>query len=242
MLWIEVAMMFGSGILGLGHHYFWIGTPEYWWEIGALFSALEPVPLIGLFVHVLYDWGKERGKGNNIKNVPAFAWLTVETFGNFLGAGVWGFMHTLPQINLYTHGTQWPAAHGHLAFFGAYVAIMISAIYIGVQGKVGVKELKMSKTGWWAISLITSGMLIMTVALTISAYVQTMVERGMYGATWEGYFIAQNNVWFIQGLGWRLASGFAVVVGYGLLVYDLISILKKEPAKELEGEAATQAA
>ncbi len=26
-LYIEVALMFGSGILGLGHHYFWIGTP-----------------------------------------------------------------------------------------------------------------------------------------------------------------------------------------------------------------------
>ena len=24
-LYIEVALMFGSGILGLGHHYFWIG-------------------------------------------------------------------------------------------------------------------------------------------------------------------------------------------------------------------------
>jgi len=57
-LWIEVLMLFGSGILGLGHHYFWIGTPEYWWEIGALFSALEPVPLIAMFVHVLYDWGQ----------------------------------------------------------------------------------------------------------------------------------------------------------------------------------------
>ncbi len=55
-LWIEVSMLFGSGILGLGHHYFWIGTPEYWWEIGALFSALEPVPLIAMFVHVVYDW------------------------------------------------------------------------------------------------------------------------------------------------------------------------------------------
>jgi nitric oxide reductase subunit B len=60
-LWIEVAMLFGSGILGIGHHYFWIGTPEYWWEIGALFSALEPVPLVAMFVHVMYDWGKEKG-------------------------------------------------------------------------------------------------------------------------------------------------------------------------------------
>ena len=241
-LWIEVAMMFGSGILGLGHHYFWIGTPEYWWEIGALFSALEPVPLVGLFVHVLYDWGKERGKGNNIKNVPAFAWLTVETFGNFLGAGVWGFMHTLPQINLYTHGTQWPAAHGHLAFFGAYVAIMISAIYLGVQGKAGFKEMKMTKAGWWAISLITVGVLLMTVSLTLSAYVQTMVERGMHGATWEGYFIAQANQWFVQGMGWRLAAGLSVIAGYAFLVYDLLTVTKKQPAEVMEGEAAAQTA
>ena len=44
-LYIEVALMFGSGILGLGHHYFWIGTPEYWFTIGGFFSALEPIPL-----------------------------------------------------------------------------------------------------------------------------------------------------------------------------------------------------
>jgi nitric oxide reductase subunit B len=43
-LYIEVALMFGSGILGLGHHYFWIGTPEYWLTIGGFFSALEPIP------------------------------------------------------------------------------------------------------------------------------------------------------------------------------------------------------
>jgi nitric oxide reductase subunit B len=45
-LYIEVALMLGSGILGLGHHYFWIGTPEYWFTIGGFFSALEPIPLV----------------------------------------------------------------------------------------------------------------------------------------------------------------------------------------------------
>ena len=47
-LYIEVALMFGSGILGLGHHYFWIGTPEYWLALGGFFSALEPIPLVAL--------------------------------------------------------------------------------------------------------------------------------------------------------------------------------------------------
>ena len=47
-LYIEVALMFGSGILGLGHHYFWIGTPEYWLGVGGFFSALEPIPLVAM--------------------------------------------------------------------------------------------------------------------------------------------------------------------------------------------------
>ena len=42
-------------------------------------------------------------------------------------------MHTLPQINLYTHGTQWTASHGHFAFFGAYATINIAMIYIAIQ-------------------------------------------------------------------------------------------------------------
>ena len=43
-LYIEVALVLGTGILGLGHHYFWIGTPTYWLAIGGFFSALEPLP------------------------------------------------------------------------------------------------------------------------------------------------------------------------------------------------------
>ena len=57
-LYIEVALMFGSGILGLGHHYFWIGTPEYWFTIGGFFSALEPIPLVAMVVHAVYDSGR----------------------------------------------------------------------------------------------------------------------------------------------------------------------------------------
>jgi nitric oxide reductase subunit B len=82
----------------------------------------------------------------------------------------------------------------------------------------------------------------MTVALTVSAYTQTMVERGMYGATWEGYFKAQENVWFLQGIGWRLVTGLMVVVGYGFLVYDLLTCDKKQPVEVGESKEAVAAA
>ncbi len=236
-LWIEVAMLFGSGILGMGHHYFWIGTPEYWWEIGALFSSLEPLPLVAMFIHVTYDWGKqqgaakERGEESTIANTPALTWFFANAFGNFLGAGVWGFFHTLPQVNIYTHGTQFTSAHGHLAFFGAYATILIGMFYLAVQGTNGIKRMKMTFDGKMALFLLNFGMLGMTVALTIAGYQQVLIERASMGATWEAFFIAQDTLWYTQAMGWRLVTGVAVLAGFVYLVKDLLCI-GKNPQNE----------
>ncbi|MDK9692683.1 MAG: cbb3-type cytochrome c oxidase subunit I [Sulfurimonas sp.] len=232
-LWIEVTMLFGSGILGMGHHYFWIGTPEYWWEIGALFSALEPLPLVAMFIHVLYDWGKMQGeedaKGQEISvitNKPAFTWFVLNAFGNFLGAGIWGFFHTLPQVNLYTHGTQFTSAHGHLAFFGAYATILVGMMYIAVQGKNGIKVLNNTKSTIWATSMIVGGVVGMTVALTIAGYSDVIISRAQMGATWAGYFDAQATTWLVQGMVWRLLMGVVTFVGFIFLAKDLLTIGK----------------
>jgi len=229
-LWIEVAMLFGSGILGLGHHYFWIGTPEYWWEIGALFSALEPLPLVAMFIHVMYDWGKQQGKqvasGSEesvVNNQPAFLWFWMNAFGNFLGAGIWGFFHTLPQVNLYTHGTQFTSAHGHLAFFGAYATILIGMMYLAIQGTNGIKVMKNTRASIWSISLLVGGMMGMTIALTIAGYVQVLISRAQMGATWAGYFDGQSGMWFAQAMDWRLIMGALMFIGFALLIKDFLS-------------------
>ncbi len=246
-LWIEVLMLFGSGILGLGHHYFWIGTPEYWWEIGALFSALEPVPLVAMFVHVLYDWGKEQGhseasgSGHAVNNTPAMGWIALNAFGNFLGAGIWGFFHTLPQVNIYTHGTQFTAAHGHLAFFGAYATILIGMMYVGVQASYGIKKMTMTFKSKMAIFLITFGVLGMTVALTIAGYEQVLVERADLGGGWDAFFIAQELPWYIQAQAWRLVMGLVTFVGFIYLAWDLVTIGAVESAEQQEGATAAAA-
>ncbi|HIP58910.1 MAG TPA: nitric-oxide reductase [Campylobacterales bacterium] len=230
-LWIEVAMLFGSGILGLGHHYFWIGTPEYWWEIGALFSALEPVPLVAMLVHVIYDWGKQTGAAGGkqvLTNTPAFAWIIANGFGNFLGAGVWGFFYTLPQVNIYTHGTQFTSSHGHFAFWGAYATILIAMFYMGLQRANGIKVMKMTRNAKLAITLLHIGMLGMVVALLISGYGQVLIERAQFGATWEGFFISQDAVWFVQGIAWRAVMGVVMLVGFVYLMIDMLTIARSD--------------
>lgn len=229
-LYIEVALMFGSGILGLGHHYFWIGTPEYWWSIGGFFSALEPIPLVAMVVHAVYDSGVHRFRSTNH---PALAWFIAHAFGNFLGAGVWGFMHTLPQINLFTHGTQWTASHGHLAFFGAYATINIAVFYLAVQrwrGNVWMGA-NLHDRGWkwkWSLVLLSVGTLGMTMALLIAGYEESFIERALQGSTWSAYFAAQTHPWFIQGMIWRLVFGVLMMVGLVLLMWDLATIGRHE--------------
>jgi len=235
-LYIEVALMFGSGILGIGHHYFWIGTPEYWLSIGGFFSALEPVPLVAMVVHAVFDSGVNKMRNNNH---PAMGWLIAQAFGNFFGAGVWGFMHTLPQINLYTHGTQWSASHGHLAFFGAYATINIAFFYIVAQkwrGNVWMSSDTKGNWKWkWALVLLNLGMLGMTMGMLVSGYEQSQIERAIEGSTWAGYFAAQAHPWFIQGMVWREIFGVMFATGYGILIWDLLTIGKREtrPAQVL---------
>jgi nitric oxide reductase subunit B len=235
-LYIEVALMFGSGILGLGHHYFWIGTPEYWFTIGGFFSALEPIPLVAMVVHAVFDAGHHKLRSTNH---PALAWIIAQAFGNFFGAGVWGFMHTLPQINLYTHGTQWTSSHGHFAFFGAYVTMAIAFFYMAAQkwrGNVWMSGGLVGAWKWkWALALLQIGMLTMTMALLTAGYEQSQIERAVEGSSWAGYFTAQGHHWFIQGMKWRQIGGWIFAAGFLLLVWDLMTIGRKEtqPAKSL---------
>lgn len=228
-LYIEVALMFGAGILGLGHHYFWIGTPQYWFGIGGLFSALEPVPLVAMVVHAVYDSGVHKMKNSNH---PALAWLIAHAFGNFFGAGVWGFMHTLPQINLYTHGTQWSASHGHLAFFGAYATINIAFFYFAIQKARGNVWMSGGMPGdwrWkWSLALLNIGVWGMTIAMLVAGYDQSQIERAINGSSWMGYFAAQSNVWFVQAMNWRMIFGWITAAGTVLLIWDLMALGRGE--------------
>ncbi len=225
-LYIEVGLVLGTGILGLGHHYFWIGTPSYWLGIGGLFSAFEPLPLLGMVIHAIYDAGTQHMRTTN---QPSLYWLIAEAFGNFLGGGMWGFMMTLPQINLYSHGTQWTASHGHFAFWGAYACGVISVIYLALQKVRGTQALGGSL--WkWSFALLNIGLVGMIGALLVSGMAQSFYERAIGGSTLQAFIAGQSSPWFTEGMAARLAFGVVFAAGYVVLVYDLLTIGRRRVA------------
>ncbi|CAP44397.1 cbb3-type cytochrome c oxidase subunit I [Bordetella petrii] len=176
-LYVIIGMALITGIIGTGHHYFWIGAPGVWLWLGSIFSALEPLPF---FAMVLFAWNMMNRRRRQHPNRAASYWAIGTTVTAFLGAGVWGFLHTLAPVNYYTHGTQITAAHGHLAFYGAYVMIVLTMISYAMPRLRGVGEAppacaqRMELWGFW---LMTISMLAITLLLTAAGVVQVWLQR-----------------------------------------------------------------
>ena len=172
-LYIIVGLTFLSGLLGTGHHYYYIGTPKYWLLIGGIFSALEPLAFLGmaLFAIAMYRKGEKRHP-----NKLALNWTLGTAIMSFVGAGLLGLAHTLPQVNIWTHGTFVTAMHGHMAFWGAYGMLVLGMITFAMPLMTG-RKLYTRPGGNYAFWLSNIGMVGMTSAFAVAGVTQVYLER-----------------------------------------------------------------
>jgi nitric oxide reductase subunit B len=176
-LYVIIAMTLITGIIGTGHHYYWIGTPEYWQWWGSIFSAIEPIPF---FMMVIFAFNMVNKRRREHPNKAAMLWAIGTPVMAFLGAGVWGFMHTLAPVNYYTHGTQITSAHGHMAFYGAYVMVVLAIISYAMpllRGRAAANSNRSQVVEMWSFWLMTVAMVFITLFLTGAGILQTWLQR-----------------------------------------------------------------
>lgn len=217
-LYVIVATSLITGILGTGHHYYWIGTPSYWQWIGSIFSSLEVIPFFGMMAFAFVMVWKGR---RDHPNKAALLWSLGCATLAFFGAGVWGFMHTLHGVNYYTHGTQITAAHGHLAFFGAYVSLNL-AIFTYAFPILKNRDPYNQVLNMGSFWLMAGGMTFMTFVLTFAGTIQTHLQRVLG----EGFMDVQDQLEIFYLM--RFGAGVAVVLGAVLFIYAVLV-----PRKEL---------
>ncbi|WP_299421512.1 cbb3-type cytochrome c oxidase subunit I [uncultured Shimia sp.] len=226
-LYIIVATALFSGILGTGHHYYWIGLPGYWQWIGSVFSSLEVIPFFAMmsFSFVMVWKGKR-----DHPNKAALLWALGAATVAFFGAGVWGFLHTLHGVNYYTHGTQITAAHGHLAFYGAYVAVNLAIFTYAfpILTNRDPYNQVLNMVSFW---LMTGGMAFMTFVLTFAGTVQTHLQRVMG----ENFMDIQEGLNLFYLMRW--GSGLCVVVGAILFIYAQLAPRKEIIARGAEAKS-----
>jgi nitric oxide reductase subunit B len=129
-------------------------------------------------------------------------------------------------VNYYSHGTQVTAAHGHLAFFGAYVALNLAIMTYAFPSlfRIGPYNQLLNMASFWVMS---SGMAFMTFTLTFAGTVQTHLQRvlGM------NYMEVQDQ---LAAFYWmRLGAGVAVTIGALMFIYAILG-----PKREASGMEA----
>lgn len=222
-LYVIVGLALFSGILGTGHHYYWIGAPGYWQWIGSLFSTLEVAPFFSM---ILFTVHMTRKAGRNHPNRAALLWSVGCSVMAFIGAGVWGFLNTLSFVNYYSHGTQLTAAHGHLAFFGAYVMLNLAVMAYAIpelKGRAPYNQW-LSIASFW---IMCSAMIVMTFALTFAGVIQIHLQRVMG----QSYMDVQEHLALFYWI--RLGSGIAVVISALMFIWAVLVPSRERRAEQV---------
>jgi nitric oxide reductase subunit B len=219
-LYVIVGLTFISGLLGTAHHYYFIGVPAYWLPIGGFFSALEPLVFVAMSA---YAYQAMRRSGLAHPNTLAVHWTIGSALFSALGAGLLGLAHTWPAVNRWTHGTLITPMHGHSAFFGAYVMIVLAVITYAMPPLMGHPESQReSKTGLWAFWLQVGGMFGMTMAFAAAGIGQVYLERILGFGYLETQ--AKIQVHFLM----LVATGTLFTAGVVLFLWDFFILAPRQ--------------
>ncbi len=218
-LYVIIAMTLITGIIGTGHHYYWIGTPDYWQWWGSIFSAMEPIPF---FMMTVFAFNMVNRRRREHPNKATVLWALGTAVMAFLGAGVWGFLHTLAPINYYTHGSQVTAAHGHMAFYGAYVMIVLTIISYAMPILRGqeASDPRSQVLEMWSFWLMTVSMVFITLFLTGAGVLQVWLQR--YTEDPQPFMVVQEKIEMFYWL--RELAGAVFLIG--LIVYVISFFVK----------------
>ncbi|WP_079509501.1 nitric-oxide reductase large subunit [Mesobacillus jeotgali] len=119
-LYFQLILLMGAGVIGIGHHYYYNGSAEVWIALGAVFSALEVIPLTLLILEAYEQYKMMRDGGVDFPYKGTFWFLISVAIWNLVGAGVLGFLINLPAVSFFEHGQFLTPTHGHASMMGVY--------------------------------------------------------------------------------------------------------------------------
>ena len=119
----STVVFLSGGIIGTFHHLYFTGTPDIVLGLGAVFSALEVVPLVLIGFEAWENIRLARSREQHVW-VAAYKWpiyfFVAVAFWNFVGAGLFGFLINPPVALYYMQGLNTTPVHAHTALFGVY--------------------------------------------------------------------------------------------------------------------------
>jgi len=220
-----------GGIIGTLHHLYFSGTPLPVLALGAVFSALEVVPLVlagfeaweNLQLARAAEWVQKY-------KWPIYFFISV-AFWNMVGAGLFGFMINPPIALYYMQGLNTTPVHGHAALFGVYGMLGIGLMLFCLRVMWVQSEWKESllKLSFWSLNI---GLFTMVVG--------SLLPVGLL-QTWAsvkyGYWYARSAEFLysplVQPIKWSRVFGDTIfALGVLALVLFVVGLLTGHSLKK----------
>jgi nitric oxide reductase subunit B len=166
VVYVSVFLYLGAGVVGTFHHLYWTGTPVPIIALGAVFSALEIVPLALLGFESAQNLRTLKLGGENyVYKWPLYFFIAV-AFWNVVGAGVFGFLINPPIVLYYAQGINTTPLHAHSALFGVYGMLAIALMLFSVRHIVALRAWsdRMLKWAFWLLNGGLLGMVLLSLA------------------------------------------------------------------------------
>jgi nitric oxide reductase subunit B len=229
---LETIVFLFGGILGTLHHLYFTGTPTFVIAIGAMFSALEVVPLAMIGVEAFRNYQRSKAAAW----VQAYKWsilcFIAVGFWNTVGAGLLGFSINTPIALYYMQGLNMTAAHGHAALFGVYGMLGIGLLLFCLRG--------LSERALWSDKLLQAMFWLLNIGLAMMVFM-SLVPAGIYQAVAsisKGMWYARSpeviHSHFMETLVWLRVPG-DVVFSVGVVCLAIFAL------RLLIGKKRTQA-
>ncbi|MCB1018570.1 MAG: nitric-oxide reductase large subunit [Planctomycetes bacterium] len=231
----QLAVLLGSGIIGIGHHYYWIGAGEAWMAMGSVFSALEVIPLSLLAVEAVEQWVIIKRGGHAFPYRHVFLFLMAVAFWNLIGAGVFGFLINLPTVSYTEHGSFLTANHGHAALMGVFGMLAIALALYCLRNVVNEKGWagRLFTISFWGLNVGLAGMCAITLA-PVGFMQMAHAEAHGFWAARSLEFYQQDSVQLLLWLRMIPDSIFIVAGVLPLLGGLLVGFRNLRPATPIE--------
>ncbi len=242
VIYLDAILFLGSGIIGTGHHWYWTGQSNITLALGAMFSALEVIPLTLLtldawdFIKLTRGTCAVCGKRVAMPHKWAFYFLIAVGFWNFVGAGVFGFLINMPIVSYYEVGTMLTPNHGHAALMGVFGMLGLALLTFALRQVLNDKQWagieKYVRVGFWGLNV---GLLLMVLITLFPGGVLQLVD-----AVNNGYWHARSAAFLggslIKFVEWirivpDLTFGIAGVVPMVIAALLTYIMLLQKPVK-----------
>ena len=199
------------------HHYLYSPIADYAETLAIITSMLLIIPVWTVLQNFFGTMiGRWQGFGSNLPAKFLIMGSLMYLAGCFQGS-----TEALRSIQQPTHFTDFVISHSHLTVFGTFVVWAIAGT-VYVVPKLAGRELWSFKMGNWSFWLITFGITLMGIDLTMLGLQQGYMW--MSGVEWLDSINAVRPYWLV-----RTIAGMTMDTGMSLLVINLMLTLRAGP-------------